>query len=89
METVAVTMQVPKELKEVVDLLNAVLENVVAKKGVTEYGNVLDELLAAVEGIGGVSEEIKSQYRDEAAGYMVHKLLGTLLPVAETPVTPA
>lgn len=83
METVAVTMQVPKELKEVVDLLNAVLENVMAKKGITEYSNILDELLQAVEGIGGIGEEIKSQYRDEAAGYMVHKLLGTLLPVSE------
>lgn len=86
--TINYTMQVPKELKEVVDLLDAILENIMAKKSVAEYGNILDELMAAVEGIGGVSEEIKSEFRDEAAGYLVHKLLGRLLPApVPAPVT--
>lgn len=81
MELVNYEMKVPKELKEVVDLLDGVLGHVMAKKGLAEYSELLDELMAAVDGVAGVADEVKSEYRDEAAGYLVHKLLGTLLPV--------
>jgi len=80
-QTVSYNMEVPKELKDVVDLLDAILENVMAGKSASAYANVLDELMEAVNGISGVAEEAKSQFRDEAAGYLVHKLLGRLLPV--------
>lgn len=87
--TIDYTMKVPKELKEVVDLLNGILENVMAKKSIQEYTNLIDELMVAVDGIGGVSEEMKSQFRDEAAGYLLHKLMGTLLPPAPVVAPPA
>lgn len=81
MEVVKYEMSVPKEIKEVVDLLDGVAQKLMAKAPVSEYADLLGSLMSAVEGIGAVSEEIKSEYRDEAAGYLVHKLLGTLLPV--------
>ena len=80
METVVYEMKVPKEGKEVVDLLDGVLAHVVAKKGFAELADLVDELMVAVDGVGGISEELKSEHRDELAGYLVHKLMGTLLP---------
>lgn len=81
METVDVTMQVPKEIKEIVDLLDGILQKVMAKAPIADYAGLIDEAMLAADGVTGVSEEVKSAYRDEAAGYLVHKLLGTLLPV--------
>lgn len=88
METVDYTMKVPKEMKEVVDLLDGLLEKIMSKAGASSYMSLLDELMAAIDGVGGIAEEAKSQYRDEAAGYLVHKLLGRLLPVAKSESPP-
>lgn len=83
MQTIDYTMKVPKELKEVVDLLDGIVEKVMAKAEIAGYMELIDELSAALDGITGVKDEIKSQYRDEAAGYLVHKLMGRLMPVEE------
>lgn len=82
-QTVDYTMKVPKEGKEVVDLLAGVVGKLKAKASIADYQDLLDELMLAIEGIGGVSEEVKSQYRDELAGYLTHRLMGELLPVEE------
>ncbi len=87
-EVVKYELDVPKELKEVVDLLDAVLAKVLAKESLASYTELFDELVKAGEGIGAVGDEAKSQYRDEAAGYLVHKLLGRLMPVKEAPPAP-
>ncbi len=80
METIKYEMDVPKELKDIVDLLDGILEKVMAKAEMAEYTQLLGDLMTAIDGIEGVGEEIKSQYRDEAVGYLVHKLMGRLLP---------
>lgn len=88
--TVDYSMKVPKELKEVVDLLDKAVAKLKAKAPFSEYADLLGPLMAALEGIGGVGEEIKSEYKDEAAAYLVHKLMGTLLAPAEAaPEAPA
>lgn len=72
-------MEVPKEGKEVVDLLDAILEKVMAKAELAEYAALFGQASVAVDGISGITEEIKSNNRDELAGYMVHKLMSRLL----------
>lgn len=81
METVSYTMEVPKEIKEVIDLLDGVLSKIMDGESVSSFMSLFDELYAAVEGVKDVGIEMKSSNRDEAAGYLVHKLLATLLPV--------
>ena len=88
-QTVSYTMEVPKEIKDVIDLLDKVMAKSVAGDSVLSYATLLDDLKDAALGASKIKEEAKSQYRDEAAGYMVHKLLGTLLPVKpESPAAP-
>lgn len=81
METVSYEMQVPKELKEVVDLLDAIVEKIQSGADFQEYTTLLPKLVAAVDGVQHVTQELQGQYRDEAAGYLVHKLLGRLAPI--------
>ena len=83
MELVKYEMELEKNGKEVVDFLDAVLEKVLAKKGLADFADLLDEAYKAVDGINEVKEGLSSQYRDELAGYLVHKVLGRLLPVKE------
>jgi len=80
MQTVDYTMKVPKEMKEIIDLMDSILEKVMSKAPMAEYSTLIGEAMLAADGVTGVIEEAKSQYRDEAAGYMVHKLMGRLLP---------
>lgn len=79
METVPVTMDVPKEIKEIVDLADAVLEKVLAKSPLTEYTDLTGKLMVAVEGVTLIGAEVKSQYKDEAAAYLVKTLMSRLL----------
>lgn len=79
MQTVPVTFDVPKEGKEVVDALAALTKDLVAKKGISEItGDVLPKLLTAVDGFNGISEEVKSDKKDELAGYLVQQLMDAL-----------
>ena len=80
---VSVTMEVPKESKEVVDLLAALVKDLKAKKSIAEIGtDVLPKLLVAVEGITAIGEEVASDGKDEMAGYMVQQLMAELLAPA-------
>lgn len=81
METITVNMQVPKEAKDIIDAVDALLEKIMAKASFSEYPELIDEVYAAVDGVSGVAAEMKSEYRDEAAGYLVQKILSRLLPV--------
>ena len=76
-------MEVPKEAKEVVDFLDKVLEKVLAKAPLAEYANLLAAAMPAVDGVQDIGEELKSDGRDEIAGYMVQKLMARLLPYKE------
>jgi hypothetical protein len=78
-QKVTVTMEVPKELKEIIDAESGILRDIKAKKPIAEIvaGN-LQKLIAAVEGFDKVDEEIKSDGKDEAAGYLVQQNMDAL-----------
>lgn len=68
--TVPVTLNVPKETKEVVDLLAAIADNVIAKKPVAEWVNIIDETMAALQGVDQVPAEVKSEHKGAIVAYL-------------------
>lgn len=74
MELVQVSMDVPKEAKEVVDAMSAVIAHFVAKKSLAEAAALLPALLKAAEGVGNVAAEVKSQYKEELSSYLLKSL---------------
>lgn len=78
MQTVEYTMSVPKETKEIIDAVSGLLQNFVDGHGLQGAASHLPAIMAAIDGFAGVGDELKSQYKDEAAGYLVHKLWGSL-----------
>ncbi len=80
-ETVTVEMQVPKESKEVVDLVDGILEKALAKSDLNGFSELLGKLMSALDGVQKVPAEILSQNRDELAGYLVQKVMSRLAPV--------
>jgi hypothetical protein len=83
METIKVEMDVPKEGKEIVDFVGAVLDKVMAKAPLADYATLLSDILPAVDGVGKIGEELKSSGRDELAGYLVKVVMDKLLPGEE------
>lgn len=76
--TVPYSMEVPKEGKEVVDSLTSIYEHFASGGSLEEAAALLPGVMQAVEGVKTVVEEIKSDYNDEMAGYVVHKVWGAL-----------
>ncbi len=83
MQTVPVQLDVPKEGKDVADLLDGILEKVMAKEGLASYTDLLDELMVAVDGVGAIGDEVKTKYRSDLAAYMSKILMDRLMPVSE------
>lgn len=76
---VDVVMQVPKEGKEVIDALASILKDVKAGKPIAEIaGGNLQKLIMAVDGFEKLGEEVKSDGKDELAGYMVQQNMEAL-----------
>lgn len=71
-------MKVPKETKELIDLIDAVLMKIMAGEPISTFMELMDELYLAADGATLIGEEVTSKYQDEIAGYMLHKLMGTL-----------
>lgn len=84
MNTIDVVMKVPKESKEVVDALVILVKDIKAKKPIGELAaNALPKVIAAAEGFDQVGGEVKSEGRDELAGYLVQQIFSALdSPVA-------
>lgn len=80
MEIVKVTTDVPKDFKEVVDLVDAILVKVKSKASMASYIGLLDELSKAAEGIDNVDDAVMGEYRDECTGYLVRTLMLRLAP---------
>lgn len=78
-ELVKYEMEIPKEVKEAIDLLDAFLAKVIAGEHISSFKDLIDEVYLAVDGSMKIGMEVKSQYKDEIAGYLTHKLMGTLL----------
>ncbi len=72
-ETVEVTMKVPKELKEIIDAETMLIKHFVNGGDLAGATAMLPAILAAVDGWQKVGAEVKSQYQDEAAGYLIWK----------------
>ena len=77
-ETVNYTMEVPKESKELMDALSAIIGHFKSGKSVTEAAALLPDVLQAVDGIDKLDDEAKTEHLDEAVGYGVHKIMGAL-----------
>jgi len=87
-EKVAYTMNVPKESKEIVDAVVAIIVGV-KSSGLMGATAALPLLIPAVDGYEKLGDEMKSDGADEIAGYLVHKVMGALKGPAAVPPTAA
>lgn len=86
MQLVDVTVQVPKEAKEVADLLVVLAMDIKAKKSVAEIaGDALPKALAAAEGISALGEEIKAPEMAALAGLLAGQLIALFMPAPAAP----
>lgn len=74
METVAVTKEVPKDSKEVVDLIVKVADHFLQKKPWTELMNSLPQVITAVDGWENVVESFKGDKMGETVGYLTGEI---------------
>lgn len=79
-QTVPVTLDVPKETKEVIDFLAAIADHFIQKKPVSEIAAILPQGIVAFDGYEKIGAEVKSQYKDEAAAYLVREVTKRLDP---------
>jgi hypothetical protein len=80
MDSIDVSLKVPKESKELIDLLEGVVEKVKAGAEVNDYLTLIGELTAALDGVDKIPAEAKSEGRDEIVAYLIHKLMPILIP---------
>jgi hypothetical protein len=69
MDSIDVSLKVPKESKELIDLLEGVVEKVKAGAEVNDYLTLIGELTAALDGVDKIPAEAKSEGRDEIVAY--------------------
>lgn len=82
-ETVNYQMAIPKESKEIVDAIVMLVKHFKEKRSIAELSQVFPQIALAFEGFQKVDAELKSEYRDELVGYLIHALLPILLPVKQ------
>lgn len=77
--TVPVQLNVPKETKEIIDFMAAIIEDAINKKSISEIatGN-LAGLMSSIDGAMNVPAEIKSQHKAELTAYAVEIILSKL-----------
>jgi hypothetical protein len=92
MDTVNVNLVVPKESKEVVDAVHAILDHFVQGKSLAEAALLLPSVMVAVDGMNKLGDEMKSKQVGGSAGYLVDRVMAALLaskpvivPVADAP----
>jgi hypothetical protein len=77
--TVPVTIDVPKEMKDVVDLTSKIVEDVKAGKSAAEIAaDVLPLLISAFDGYQKLDDELKSQHKSDLVAYAVKKHMAAL-----------
>lgn len=78
---------VPKEAKDVKDLVVGLVKDIVAKKSIAEIsGDALPKLMAAVEGFSALAEEAKSPQIAVLAGLLAGEVGEALMAGAQAPV---
>lgn len=70
MEMVAVTKEVPKDSKEVVDLVVKIADHFIQKKPWNELMSSLPDVITAVDGWENVVESVKGDKMGETIGYL-------------------
>jgi hypothetical protein len=79
MQKIDVVMSVPKESKEVIDALTALVADIKAKKSIAEISSgALGNVVKAVEGFDQVDDEVKSDGKDEIMGYASMEIVKAL-----------
>lgn len=76
MELIAVQLEVPKESKDVVDLLAKIGVQVKDGVQVEDIYAVIGELTNALAGMDKIPDEIKSAQKKDLAAYMVKQIMG-------------
>lgn len=78
METVTYQMAVPKEGKEMIDAVMIMVKHFKGGGDINGAMAYLGQIAQAVDGAVKIVDEIKSEYNDELAAYMVHMLWDAL-----------
>jgi hypothetical protein len=79
MELVKHELSVPKETKEIVDLLKAIAEKAKAGASAMDYTGLVEELFVALKGVDQIPEEIKSEYKEDIVAYLVKEVGGVFI----------
>lgn len=75
METVTVTKEVPKDAKEVVDVIVKIADHFLQKKPWAELMTQLPAVMAAVDGWENVVDSVKGQKLGETVGYLTGEIV--------------
>ena len=78
--TVDVNIKVPKEGKDVADLLRAIVKKVKSKASLPEYSDLIADLMKAVDGAQSIPAELQSEYRNELVAYTGLQIAEELVP---------
>lgn len=89
METVSVTKEVPKDAKEVVDVVIKVVNHFVQKKPWSELMHELPAVMAAVDGWENVVASVQGQKLGETVGYLVGEVVEIFEKEPEVEALPA
>jgi len=78
-------LKVPKEGKEVGDLIGKLVSKLRMKAPIAEYSELLKDLIAAIDGAQHIGAELRSQYRNELGTYVSYQVVENLLPDSDEP----
>lgn len=88
MDRVKYEMEVPKEGKELIDALAGIAKHFMEGQPIAAAAALLPSVMSAVDGIQKLGEELDSEFKDELAGYMIHKMWAAI-DVKKVAVQPA
>lgn len=74
MELVTTNLEVPKESKEIIDLIAVIFDK--AKDGfeVSEFAEITSELIQGIQGLDKLGAELKGQNKDDLMAYLVKQI---------------
>ena len=85
-----VKLQVGKESAEVVNAIAELIKDIKAKKGIQELASEnLGNLIAAVDGVDLIDDEMKGEYRNATIAYAGYMVADAIVPYVAPVVDPA
>lgn len=73
-QTVEVKLNVPKESKELVDFIFAIIAKAKSGAKLADYGDLLGEGTIALKGVNLLDEEAKSKFRGDLIAYFAKQV---------------